>query len=63
MHAHQMPGQAHLHLIDVGEHRLDIELRELVLGNADGGLHQRQVRVALHQGGKVLQGRRRIETQ
>ena len=63
MHADQMARQPHLHLVDVRENGLDIEFGEFVLRNADCRLHQRQMLVALHQGGKVLQGRRRIKTQ
>ncbi|MNV62592.1 hypothetical protein D3C71_1551430 [compost metagenome] len=63
IHALEMARQAHLHLVDIREHGLDIELGEFVLCNADGGFHQGQMLIALHQGGKVLQRRRRIETQ
>ena len=50
-----------LKLVNIAEDLLDVQVEVFVLRQADGGLEQRELRVALHQTGKVLQGGRHIQ--
>ena len=47
-------GAHHVHFV---QHLLDVQTREFILRQADGGFQQGKIVVALHQGGEIVQRR------